>query len=698
MHRSGGREPGCLRCPVGSFSTQAGESECTNCTDGTTTSYRGATSTAACNVTVLPADRGYLKFDKTYFYHSNAGGLLMEEHQHVTLAECQRICLSRPGCKAFDAGGTVGTFPYGGPPMPGNGALEVFQAGSCFMSYDTIATIKAGDVGMTNSLELFQKVEAQRVNDIFFRKISGCYIHESNDGGAFKDEHSPEACGQLCLNDKSCVSYDAGTVRAGTDGMRWQPAIDDCFLSYKTRRQVPSADFVCDPDAGLDYYERIIPRYLEIDMNFDTIGSWDREFRDEVPNLQAYRDWSDGEVAFWQNYHSCSPQPACRSSVPRPRRACPVTWSYDSIIGGLYPFIGTREDFAAEVQTAITEVLGVSTAGIVTVRVEKSTLTRGEDPSQARTTAVINTGSAESDNMFDRYFRNQRSISIAGQDYTVRGRAASRCAAGHASQSGFTPGCRQCPPNSFANWPQTDCLPCPLGTASDAGSSTTGEKACRPEEDTSAIRLGPFRVGFEWFGFYQTPLGVDGLGRMGRGQIKLTVTSATASEDSNVELTVFATVIHGEDCNYRAGCRRPGKAEFFMNGYVSGSTVSLSPGRTAGHTDNNQRLFARGDIYAEVSVRDRNTIMSGAISGGSGQEGTLTAYERCHSADETGTFEPGNKFVGTYSCYRRGTNMESQGFGNDPCEGAAEGKPEERVKEYLCIPQGRVGRGARWNA
>ena len=259
---------------MGSFSTQAGRSECDNCTDGTITSFRGATSNAACNVTVLPADRGYLKFDKTYFYHSNAGGLLMEEHQHVTQAECQRLCLSRPGCKAFDAGGTVGTFPFGGPPMPGNGAQEVFQAGDCFMSYDTIATIKPGDVGITPSLELFQKVEAQRVNDIFFRKTPGCYIHESNDGGAFKDEHSPEACAQLCLNDKSCVSYDAGAVRAGTNGMRWQPAIDDCFLSYRTRSQVPSADFVCDPDltdvnddgsdesaddlAGLDYYEKIV--------------------------------------------------------------------------------------------------------------------------------------------------------------------------------------------------------------------------------------------------------------------------------------------------------------------------------------------------------------------------------------------------------------------------------------------------------
>ena len=202
-----------------------------------------------------------------------------------------------------------------------------------------------------------------------------------------------------------------------------------------------------------------VPRYLEIDMDFDTIGSWDREFRDEVPNLTAYRDWSDGEVAFWQNYLSCTPQPSCRGAVPRGPRACPVTWSYDDVVGSLYPFIETREDFAAGVQTAITEALGLGDS-VVAVRVEKSTLTRGEDGSRARTTAVINTGSAQSDNRFDQAFQSSSSISIAGQDYTVRGRAPSRCAAGHASQSGFTPGCSQCPPNSFANWPQTDCLPC----------------------------------------------------------------------------------------------------------------------------------------------------------------------------------------------------------------------------------------------
>jgi len=87
-------------------------------------------------------------------------------HEHKTQEECLRACTLSPGCKAFDAGGVVGTFAYGGPPMSGNGNQEVFQAGDCFLSYDTISTIKAGDVGMTNQLELFQKVEAQKVRAV----------------------------------------------------------------------------------------------------------------------------------------------------------------------------------------------------------------------------------------------------------------------------------------------------------------------------------------------------------------------------------------------------------------------------------------------------------------------------------------------------------------------------------------------------
>ena len=48
------------------------------------------------------------------------------------------------------------------------------------------------------------------VKDDFFRKQTGCYIAASNEGGQWEDEHSPEACAQLCMADASCKSFDAG--------------------------------------------------------------------------------------------------------------------------------------------------------------------------------------------------------------------------------------------------------------------------------------------------------------------------------------------------------------------------------------------------------------------------------------------------------------------------------------------------------
>ena len=148
--------------------------------------------------------------------------------------------------------------------------------------------------------------------------------------------------------------------------------------------------------------------------------------------------------------------------------------------------------------------------------------------------------------------------------------------------------------------------------------------------------------------------------------------------DNFIEIEAYASVRHGEDCG--TNCRDPGISEFFMSGYVEGTSVSLSPGGWGGITDRNTRLFTRGDINAEVATRDRNTLMTGTMYG-DGQEGSITLYERCHSADETSTFQPGNKFLGTYSCYRRGTDMDSPGFGNDPCQSASEGNlPEQDIR------------------
>jgi hypothetical protein len=58
----------------------------------------------------------FMLFDASYFYHSNAGGLNLEDHYSKTPEECAQLCDNDAGCKAFDSG------------KPGD-----FQKGDCFL-------------------------------------------------------------------------------------------------------------------------------------------------------------------------------------------------------------------------------------------------------------------------------------------------------------------------------------------------------------------------------------------------------------------------------------------------------------------------------------------------------------------------------------------------------------------------------------
>lgn len=290
---SNGREPGCLACDIGTF--YQNPTLCRPCPVNTTTLSRGALSSAECNQTIGPAKQGFIAFDKSYFYHSNAGGLNLIEYEHKTQDECARLCMQNPGCKSFDSGGTNVT-------MPRSGTAETFQAGDCFLSFDNDETIKMGDVGFVNQLELFLKIKQQTVLDVFFRKIADSYLLESNDGGVFRDEHSPEACAQLCLNDASCVSFDAGQVRADPTGAtRWIQTIDDCYLSYETRDVVSSSQFIYDPSFGLDYFQQIVPKFLEISVAYSMIVSndWSGDFAMYNPVNQNFTEWNTNEVGYY---------------------------------------------------------------------------------------------------------------------------------------------------------------------------------------------------------------------------------------------------------------------------------------------------------------------------------------------------------------------------------------------------------------
>ena len=703
FNANGGNDPGCQLCEIGSYSGRTGATQCVTCTAGRTTLQRGSTQSSQCNTDVIDPTEGYMKFDMTYFYHSNAGGTFLDTHQHKTQEECMQFCKKSPGCKAFDAGGDTATY-YGGGPNMGGGRQEVAQLGDCFVSFDTIDTIKRGDVGSVPQLELFQKVNTQTVKDVLFRKTPQSYIRESNDGGAYKDEHSPEACAQLCLNDFACVSFDAGQVEEDPEGVtRWQIEIDDCFLSYKRRSDVPITDFVYEPrlaQNGLDYFERITPMYLEITnfgggnfgWNTNEDFAWDKTFRDAMPNNPIASSWITAIRFFYNNNYYCA-QGFDNCTIPRPplqaRPTCPNEWSYQAEFIDRFPHLAARDQFQQGLVAALSGQFPQ-----VALRVEEKTSDTGVGQGNGYITVnpaetVMAFGAPNYDTRFTEAYpvNVARTLQVNGRSVTVVRREATHCAAGYVSQSGYTPGCQMCPPDTFSNFGQTDCVECPLGMVSDAGSSIGTEKACRPAPNTLAQRLGPFRVGYEWFGWYSAFLG-NGL--PGHGQMRMRITAAAIDPGTGeIVLEVFASAHHGETCG--PGCRDPGLTEFLMSGgvttYDGQTTVNLNPGPYSGITDRNRNLFAPNYIATTVSVRNRNNVMTGVFG-----DGEITMYERCHSAEEQGDFQPGNLFVGTYSCYREGTAMDSPGVGNDPCSSGLEGNlPEKDIYRFQLTVTTRVG-------
>ena len=697
FNTNGGNDPGCQLCDIGTFAGNSGTTECTRCGTGTTTLQRGSTQISQCNTPVIDPTEGYMKFDMTYFYHSNAGGTFLDTHQHKTQEECMQFCRKSPGCKAFDAGGTMATF-YGGGPNMGGGRREIFQTGDCFVSFDNVETIKTGDVGSTPQLELFQKVDAQTVKDILFRKTRQSFIRESNDGGAYKDEHSPEACAQLCLNDFACVSFDAGQVEADPRGQtRWQTEIDDCFLSYKRRADVPAADFITNTNLlenGLDYFERVTPMYLEItSVDFRTgviANGWNKAFVDALPNNPEVNPWITALRFYYNNNYACARGwDNCTTQTSNPGRPqCPNPWTYREEYIDRFPHLAARDQFQQGLVAALR-----SRFRSIALRVEEKTSDTGEGQGRAYVTInpaeVVEVVPVDHDARFNQQFPvgQARNLLVNGASVTVVRREAVRCAAGYVSQSGNTPGCQMCPPDTFSNFGQTDCVECPLGMVSDAASSIGTAKACRPAPNTLQQRLGPFRVGYEWFGWYTAPLGTY---ETGHGQMRMRITSAEMDESGYIVLEVFVSAHHGETCG--PGCRDPGLTEYLMTGDVQTDndgqfTVNLNPGPYSGITDRNRNLFVPEYISTTVSVRNRNNIMTGSFG-----DGSITMYERCHSAEEQGDFQPGNLFVGTYSCYRVGTDMSSPGAGNDPCSSAQEGNlPEKDIYRFQLTVTTRVG-------
>ena len=362
---TGNKEPGCKPCEVGTYRGED-DNSCISCDAGLTTYDRGSTKASTCEALENPAKK-FVAFASSFFMLSNAGGLSLEDHEDATPEECIVKCAQDPGCKAFDAGND-GRVPR----------AATFQRGDCFLSYDTEATIKERDVREVSQLMLYRKIDAQEQRQVFFRRTVDGFIKGNDAGGVFRNEHSPDACAQLCLDDINCVSFDAGRQYAlkwdGADvsrGKEWQPHIDNCYLSYTTKDAVtkdrweqpncdkqtnPNPPF--DPDCsnddanGIDYYERIIPMFVEFDVEWSKLVNpqyftWGKvnEFGEKktfyTPLMNRPTPGDDGDGYGGGYYRRAAPLPTFPPRRPPPpaeqhtRRARPTVRGAGATGGGM---------------------------------------------------------------------------------------------------------------------------------------------------------------------------------------------------------------------------------------------------------------------------------------------------------------------------------------------------------------------------
>lgn len=357
------------------------------------------------------------------------------------------MCIQDKGCKAFDQG------------LPG-----AFQAGDCFLSYDTDATIKSGDVRSTFQLQLSLKVDSAPINNIFFRKSRNCRIIGSNDGGSWEDEHSPEACAQICMNSPSCRSFEAGTVKK--IGGQWQSKIDDCYISYETRddpRVIDEDLYVCDTgDFGMDYYHRIDPVGVTIEnLNFESITQDTRSDDDKY---------------------------AAVVGVTRPQDTItdPASWDHQKQVVDLLPQQSSRIAIEQDITTAILGISGFPAGVLDGVRAAPGL-------KEGSTTVLVNTGSDRADKALRDQIAQGLKATVGGKEYGISLAEITLCPSGTTSFSGKVPDCKPCPVDTYANRARTACLACPIGTASPPGASNDGVKACQALPSSTDAAKGPFR-------------------------------------------------------------------------------------------------------------------------------------------------------------------------------------------------------------
>eukprot|EP00045_Choanoeca_perplexa_P014702 m.175026 g.175026 ORF g.175026 m.175026 type:complete len:1044 (-) comp16765_c0_seq1:83-3214(-) len=172
---------------------------------------------------------------------SNLAGFYSLAHEHVTLAQCQRLCQLNALCRSLD--------------FESDKAGNPVSSGDCYLSHDNAATAPPDDFPKLNLYQVELNLSSTPLYVDNFNKTEDAFLSANNDGGIY-NVASDEGCAALCLQDPSCLSFDIG--RGYFAGR--------CFLSYTTRALAGEDDFVQYPPGGLgrpplkysyDYYEKL---------------------------------------------------------------------------------------------------------------------------------------------------------------------------------------------------------------------------------------------------------------------------------------------------------------------------------------------------------------------------------------------------------------------------------------------------------
>lgn len=268
--------------------------------------------------------------------------------------------------------------------------------------YDSETSIKKRDVREVGQLMLFKKIDAQHMKDVYFRRVVDASIKGSDEGGAYFNEHSPEACSQLCLDDPSCKSFDAGRqVQASAwtaTSKAWSPYIDNCFLSYRTFSAVPfrsqtqpsctdtssgtnSFDTEClnKKSNGVDYYEKVTPIFLEFDIDWKTLvnpvyvkSEPLKPSNTPVATADKFKMWEAKRF---------EPDRYTRFEGQFPRA------NLEDAIADRYPHLAVRDKVASDLVAAIKTRLGITTDTVFAL-VEAGV----DDTGKAVTVAHVNVG------------------------------------------------------------------------------------------------------------------------------------------------------------------------------------------------------------------------------------------------------------------------------------------------------------------